>query len=154
MWYYTGRQNQQNNNMQSIICCLHNPFLCSFTDVFRTNRNGILMPWLQICLNAALQIYHGNEPPATSKKPSTKKYKTYVGLIILTIRVKSPQQLTLKGIRMPVWRRITRLPHKRLQIHLCVEMQRINGFTMFMRWKPTHKGKNAYMRHNCAFLPQ
>ena len=50
-----------------------------------------------------------------------------------------------------LWRRITRLPHKRLQIHLCVEMQRINGFTPFMRWKSTHKGKIAYMRHNCAF---
>jgi len=53
-----------------------------------------------------------------------------------------------------MWRRITRLPHKRLQIHLCVEMQRINGFTPFMRWKSTHKGKIAYMRHNYAFLPQ
>ena len=53
-----------------------------------------------------------------------------------------------------LWRRITRLPHKRLQIHLCVEMQRINGFTPFMRWKLTHKEKIAYMRHNCAFLPQ
>ena len=53
-----------------------------------------------------------------------------------------------------LWRRITPLPHKRLQIHLCVEMQRINGFTPFMRWKSTHKGKIAYMRHNCAFLPQ
>jgi len=31
-----------------------------------------------------------------------------------------------------LWRRITRLSHKRLQIHLCVEMQRING-TSFMR---------------------
>jgi len=36
--------------------------------------------------------------------------------------------------RMDVWRRITRLPHKRLQIHLCVEMQRING-TPYMRQK-------------------
>jgi len=26
-------------------------------------------------------------------------------------------------------------PAKRLQIHLCVEMQRINSFTSFMRWK-------------------
>ena len=56
--------------------------------------------------------------------------------------------------RSALWRRITRLPHKRLQIHLCVEMQRINGFTPFMRWKATHKGKIAYMRHNCAFLSQ
>ena len=42
--------------------------------------------------------------------------------------------ITAVLFRAAVWRRITRLPHKRLQIHLCVEMQRING-TPFMRQK-------------------
>jgi len=57
-------------------------------------------------------------------------------------------EIPLKSSNAPyaraMWRRITRLPHKRLQIHLCVEMQRINGFTPFMRWKSTHKVKIAY----------
>ena len=33
------------------------------------------------------------------------------------------------------------------------EMQCINGFTSFMRGKSTHKGKIAYTRHICSFLP-
>jgi len=51
-----------------------------------------------------------------------------------------------------VWRRIQRLTHNRLHIDVCVEMQRTNDFTSFMRWKSTHKGEIAYMRHNCAFF--
>jgi len=40
------------------------------------------------------------------------------------------------NFKAAVWRRIQRQAHKRLQIHLCVEMQRING-TPFMRQKCT-----------------
>ena len=93
MWYYTSRQNQQNTNMQSIICGLHNPFLCSFNDVFKTNKNGILMPW-QIRFNAELHIYQGNQPPATLKSHLQKKRHS-------AIRLKTTQQLILRLIRMP-----------------------------------------------------
>ena len=47
-------------------------------------------------------------------------------------------QITAKSLTLPnaLWRRIQRLTHKRLQIYLCVEMQRING-TPFLRQKCT-----------------
>jgi len=78
----------------------------------------------------------------------TVNYMDSVWLVLKICDENYKAQLCINALS----RRIQRLTHKRLQIHLCVEMQHINGFISFMHWKNA-KGKIACMRHTCAFLP-
>ena len=81
-----------------------------------------------VSLLLLFNLYYWNYPTVSQECGSEDckhKLKYFLQYTIFMYRLTK----NIVKLRTALWRRITRLPHKRLQIHLCVEMQRINGLT-------------------------